>query len=264
MLRDVLFAWYFRTRLRGFARLWRCFQPERTTLVVAGRYGTRMIVDPTEYVDQCVVRHRGYESELVEAAARLAPRDCIIWDVGANIGTFCVLLSRVRPDLRIFAFEPNPVVACRLQQNILINHSRIILHTFALAEKTGLGSLHLTEGNAGLSSLVGWDASSKRYAVSTVRADALIAADRLPMPVLVKIDVEGAESAVLEGFGQFVRSLQTVLFEAAPCDINNRAGVAGMLERAGFTISQLKRLEPTSHNLENYIASRDATFSFPL
>ena len=45
------------------------------------------------------------------------PDDAIVFDVGANIGVFSVLLARMKPGVQIHAFEPVPPICEVLQAN---------------------------------------------------------------------------------------------------------------------------------------------------
>lgn len=56
--------------------------------------------------------------------------------------------------------------------------------------------------------------STARYKIPAVALDDLIAGDILPVPDLIKMDVGGAESSILEGARDLMRRNKTVLFIA--------------------------------------------------
>lgn len=118
--------------------------------------------------------------------------------------------------------------------------------------------MHLYPGNAGMSSLTDWSGSSAcAIPVQLVRADKLVDSFFVPMPNLIKLDVEGNELAVLQGLGSKISQsdLRAIVFEDGK-DLDSPVKV--FLRQSGFAISKpLQRQQSTSHNLENYIATRE-------
>ena len=77
------------------------------------------------------------------------------------------------------------------------------------------------------------------------------------MPNLIKLDVEGNELAMLKGLGSRISSpdLRAIVFEDGR-EIDSPVKL--YLRKSEFIISRpLSRREHTSHNLENYIATRE-------
>ena len=76
-------------------------------------------------------------------------------------------------------------------------------------------------------------AHAKGYLVPTVSLDALIQNGTLPMPDLIKMDVEGAEASVLEGAKTLLRQRTAVLLIALHGDLPMRACLT-LLHEAGY------------------------------
>jgi FkbM family methyltransferase len=134
--------------------------------------------------------------------AWVRPGDTVL-DIGANIGVLTVHLAHLVGDSgRVHAFEPNPVVASRLQQ--AIEHNRlgnVALHRIALGSEEA--TLHLRaprnnlgEGHLCASSDVGDFEDS--YPVRVRRLDDELQLEGAPIR-LMKLDVEGHETEVLKG-----------------------------------------------------------------
>ena len=259
MLNDLM-LWYRRHGWRGFSRFWYYWRPPEGLLLCRANDGTKFFVNPNEYIDNHVIRSGGYETEVAMKAAELLPPNGVVWDVGANIGTFCLPLHRLRPDATIYAFEPNVQVLTRLIRNIEMNNARVVAQGFALGQETGATNLFLTSGNAGMSSLINWDTKTHNLSsvVAVIRPDILIDIGLIRSPNVMKLDVEGTELSVLNGFGRALekRDLSAILFEAARRDVEARLGIAAKISSAGFLISELRRNEDTSHNLENFVGIR--------
>jgi len=152
----------------------------------------------------------GAEREFLQKV--LKPDSWLI-DVGANIGGYCLLVAAARQDLRVVAIEADPELVERLQQNIGFSGFEKRVHVLwaAATETKCTVLLNRDEVNRGKNTIVG-------------RGDDTTLPDNSPeiarMPLLevmeqyaieradaVKLDIEGHELPVLQGF-----------FETAPRD----------------------------------------------
>lgn len=141
----------------------------------------------------------GWEPEAQRLiATHVLPGD-VVYDVGGNYGIHTILFARlVGAEGRVVAFEPLPHLAGALRDNVDLNgFSNVVCDERALADYTGEGSF-LVGHHEGAGQLVGPDeAASRTVPVTTV--DEVVFGEGQRPPTLVKIDVEGAEAAVLEG-----------------------------------------------------------------
>ncbi len=166
-----------------------------------------------------------------------------VWDVGANIGYYTVRFAeRVGEAGRVFAFEPSPTnferlreASSRLEQIQLLN--------------VGLGSedseLSFEQGGDDLgatSRIVEGDGGLK---VQVRTASGLLEEGAVEPPNVLKIDTEGFEWEVIDGFGDRIReaSLRSIGIEVHFRILQERglADAPARLERllgeAGFQTS---------------------------
>ncbi len=123
-------------------------------------------------------------------------------DVGANIGYFTLLaMSLVGPAGHVWAFEPNPDAFVRLRENVALNggRSNVELFPFALGAVAGRRPLFLSRYLNSRSSFTQQGKSSIEVRVE--RADSVLGDCHIDC---VKVDAEGAELLVLEGFGNML------------------------------------------------------------
>lgn len=129
-------------------------------------------------------------------ASLVRPGDCV-WDVGAHHGymTLCAA-RRTRPHGRVYAFEPSALNHRWLEQHLRWNHAE------------GVTTLRLALSDFEGETRFGGDGTSKTYAIGggdeavpVDRGDALVRRGVCMPPTVMKIDVEGAEGAVLRGMG---------------------------------------------------------------
>src|SRR5688572_16199782 len=126
----------------------------------------------------------------------LRPGDHFV-DAGANLGYFTLLAAaRVGPSGRVSAFEPHPLNRARLLEHLRDNdlEDRVRVYDVALSDQEGVATMHMPppqSGNHGMASLF---AAGDAVEVKTARMDDMPLG---PLPKLIKIDVEGAESLVV-------------------------------------------------------------------
>lgn len=160
------------------------------------------------------------EPEVQQALAELIEPGQTVYDVGANIGFFTILCSRlVGPQGKVYAFEPVPENVVTLCHNIALNKlTNVIVVEQALSASTGTAEMFVSPWSAFHSLNV--DGASKRenhgpdggqITVATVALDEFVQGDGISAPDLIKLDVEGAELLVVEGMRETLRSVQPLL-----------------------------------------------------
>jgi FkbM family methyltransferase len=129
--------------------------------------------------------------------------DELLLDVGANVGSYTVLASKVL-GARCIAFEPVPATFAALQDNVHLNGvaDRVDLRRVAVGRQSGVARMttELDTGNR-IAELDG--AGDATIEVPMVALDDVEAAAPAG---LVKIDVEGHEASVLAGARRLLSS----------------------------------------------------------
>ena len=169
------------------------------------------------------------EPGLVAAFRRVLQPGMTVVDVGANLGVYTLhALSGIALHGRVFAFEPVPRTYEALRRNLKLNgfadSTVIATHEQAVSDRTGVGRMFYEVGNAGHSTLYPKpNVAVEELTVETVRLDDAIADHHVDV---IKIDVEGAEQAVIAGMPEIIAANpQLVTFmEFAPSHLA-RAGV---------------------------------------
>lgn len=136
-----------------------------------------------------------YERELQTLLVRyVRPGDTVL-DIGANVGFFTLLLSKlVGPSGHVIAFEPLPRNVLILKRHLELNAvTNVTVVTSALSDRNGPGFFSDGESHA-MGSL-----SDTGIPITMVTLDSFLRDSTIQAPVVLKIDVEGAESQVLAG-----------------------------------------------------------------
>lgn len=172
---------------------------------------------------RCLYVGGSYEPNELAFLARVLRPGMQVVDVGANEGFYTVFAARrVAPGGRVLAFEPSPRERSRLERNVRINRlANVQVLPLALGARPGRAVLRVANPeHNGQNSLGAFAYESVSLAgevnVEVRTLDEVAAGTRVD---LVKIDVEGAELAVLEGAERVLREerplVQLEIFDAA-------------------------------------------------
>ncbi|MGH8260182.1 MAG: FkbM family methyltransferase, partial [Steroidobacteraceae bacterium] len=206
----------------------------------------------------CITRHiyrfGAHEPDITRYVidhVRLGPGEIAI-DVGANLGWYSVLLTRLSdPGARIFAFEPDPETYGLLCRNLATNGaSAVTAVNAALGETAGSAVLHRYRSrNNGRHTLVpGADARGGSCEVPVQTLDSFCESQGLggARVRFLKIDVEGFEYFVLRGATHLLRRCDCVLLELNP--VASARELLDWLAGTGLSVHAFRggRLVPTS------------------
>ncbi|OSQ53511.1 FkbM family methyltransferase [Marivita geojedonensis] len=185
--------------------------------------------------------------ELLDLISRECGPPNVIYDVGANVGTWAQLAHSQFPRAEIHAFEPLEKHLARLRK-FATETDRVHIHEVALGAKSGIHTLHVTNFSDASSLLeLGakgaevWGLSeSEQINVPVERLDDRIAELALAYPGLIKLDVQGFELEVLTGGTEALRRAHSVLIELSFEEIYEGQPasheVLGFLAEAGFVL----------------------------
>jgi FkbM family methyltransferase len=159
-----------------------------------------------------------YELDLIEALKKKVPETGIAFDVGANIGYLSLVLAELLgPEGRVWAYEALPANAERLNENVQKNgfEKRISLKQVAISAKSGQANFKV-HASGGMGKLAGAKGRDENYMleirVESASIDDLVFKQGIPSPDLIKIDIEGAEGAALQGANRLLNEVRPLLF----------------------------------------------------
>src|SRR6187551_3174202 len=147
-----------------------------------------------------------YEYEKRKIFERELKGGWVFFDIGANVGFYTLLGSvLVGESGRVVAFEPGKRNLSLLDKHLALNHARnVTVVRVAVGDRIGEVSFAEEPDQLG-----GWFGQKNfgsahisdkgQTRVGLVTLDALLERKEIPLPDLMKIDVEGAEMMVLTG-----------------------------------------------------------------
>ncbi len=153
------------------------------------------------------VIHTGLPYEYTEliAVRSLVHRNKLVVDVGANVGNHSLFWA-VELGAQVLAFEPNSAARAILARNVARNclESSITIMSEALGESRGSGRITVPSGNLGAARVT----DSPDGDIDVIPLDSLGLSD----VSVIKIDVEGAERAVLQGASETIRRCRPTIW----------------------------------------------------
>ncbi|MCX7911485.1 MAG: FkbM family methyltransferase [Dehalococcoidales bacterium] len=192
------------------------------------------------------------EQPLLQAMMEeLGPGDTF-WDVGANLGFYSLAVATVFPRVQVLSFEPHPVTARKLRDNISLNRRvNIRVLELALADFDGTAGLTLPQSQKHGQAHLVFAAGTTTRKVRVLTADSLISTGAAARPDVLKIDVEGAELLVIRGMKQAIAQCRTIFCEVHPAQ-STRYGYTAeelleFLQGQGFQLKRLLERAATFH-----------------
>jgi FkbM family methyltransferase len=199
-----------------FRHLW----PEKSLIEVAG---SKMYVG-LEGLPECYrdtfrpyITSHNWEKLTTEMFKRVVKEGDVVLDIGANIGYFTLLAARLVGEKgRVYSFEPEPINHSLLLKNIRLNsYDNVVPVQKAVSNVKGTVRLHLSDTDTGAHTLrhnpsgdkFATTHSGKFIEVESVVLDEYFENKGHAINV-VKMDVEGAEMAVLLGMDKILKQNQ--------------------------------------------------------
>jgi len=211
-----------------------------------------------EYITKWMFIH-GYENEKEYAMTHklIRPGDLIL-DIGANMGLWSMIPAAEFGDkIKIFAFEPVPSIYQTLNQNINYNRLESSYHcnNIGISDTGGELLFNIDLANSGMGYLATEQKNAgEQIRVKTVRLSNFRRENDIQQVNLVKIDVEGAETQILDSDPE--------LFQSPDAPIITIEIIDEQLKRFGSSADLLimklrnwgysfKYLEPESNKLKD-------------
>jgi hypothetical protein len=170
--------------------------------------GLRLEVDPAAPVH---VYLGTAETEIAPHLRRLAQRGVRCFDIGGHNAYYAMVLARLTGE-PVVSFEFDPDGIARMTRNLALNP--------ALSGRVRVEQAYL--------------ADEDDPAAGAARLDTLVRQRGLPWPGLLKVDVEGAEAAVLRGAPRVLDHRPAVVIETHGAAVEREC--AALLEARGYRV----------------------------
>jgi len=198
-----------------------------------------------------------------------------IFDVGANVGEWSLLVSNMYPECEIHSFEIIPSTYNALVENSK-GHPKIVANNIGLSDKEGKITLNYSSQDSTVATackIEGMEFHDNFYN-SEIECEVSTGVQYLNDHNIesidyLKIDVEGMDLKVLKGFGEKLKSVKAIQFEYGIFNISSHDLLSDFfvfLEGLGFVIGKVYpthvhffkyHFEHEDFGGNNYVAVRD-------
>jgi FkbM family methyltransferase len=133
--------------------------------------------------------------------SQLSKESNFVLDIGSYTGIYTLIASKSNKNVSTISFEPNPLIFRALEKNLKINRIKNAkLEKLALDNVGGIDFLHLNhEVYTSAASIIETALNYQKYLIRKSTLDNYFEQNENLSVDLMKIDVEGLETRILEG-----------------------------------------------------------------
>ena len=172
----------------------------------------------------------------------------IFWDVGANVGIYSCFASKERKT-KTYAFEPSTLNLNTLSKNIFSNNlsKDIVIIPISLNNKTMIDSFNMSqlyEGGSQSTFSKNYGEDGKmlnlvfNYKTLSLTGNDLVKKFNFEKPNYIKIDVDGIEDLILNGFSEILEDTKSILIETSDIFNEKNNNIKIFLEKKGFNMEK--------------------------
>lgn len=207
------------------------------------------------------------EYRVIRKIAKLKPE--VVFDVGANMGSWTTEFKKHSPESKVFLFEPVPETFHVLNQNMKLLHD-VYPNELALSNICGSFDFKYYPANSYFSSIYSTNLDSQflKITVNSITGDEFCDRNRISRIDYLKIDVEGLEDKVILGFSKRLQNqdIDMIQFEYGPINVESKFLLKDFFEffeKYGYKVGKiyptwidwsLYRVEKENFILSNFIA----------
>lgn len=185
-------------------------------VMTSRKYGVRMACPEGDHRVAPIesLNFQNYEEKDASMILKLVPVRGVVFDVGANMGWYSLLIARQVKGCQIHAFEPIPKTYSFLIKNIELNQaSGVSAHHFGLSnERKDLTFYFYPEGSGNASSAnLSERSDTERVICHVERLDDFARTNNLHVD-FIKCDVEGAELFAFQGAIETLKRDKPIVF----------------------------------------------------
>ncbi|MBN2106678.1 MAG: FkbM family methyltransferase [Deltaproteobacteria bacterium] len=157
-------------------------------------------LNPGKYLDREIIERGVFEKSSTELVKKIVKKGDVILDVGANIGYYSVILSKLAgPQGKVYAFEPTLHYRRELQENLRENHiTNCEILNYGLSDKRQELLINIGDSSA----TIHWVADTapvKTELIKLETLDAFCELKKISRIDFIKIDIDGHEPHFLQG-----------------------------------------------------------------
>ena len=198
------------------------------------------------------------EMEILRQLDELFAGANVFWDIGSHAGLYSVIASKLYPSLDIYCFEASKFTRENILEDNVNDLNKITIVPYALADQPGTVTFQESGVGQTNNSLVSTTVAPDDYEKINIEAHSARSAVKelgVPAPDAVKLDVEGAEYRVLQGFNDHLfDTIEMLIIELHYINTRDSSTIP-YIKQKGFNTEKLSEREmKSSYKMEHYKA----------
>lgn len=197
------------------------------------RNGIRYEVDLSEGIDLSLYLFGNFQKHVVENEFFSLPKNAVVFDIGANVGTMTLPYAKSVPKGIVYAFEPTHYALSKLKKNIKLNpvlEKRVKVVNMFASRKTELkpkikafSSWKVDLNKNGNVHPIHWGSAKSTSGVKSITLDEFCRKNKIKRVDFIKSDTDGHEPEVLEGARKIIEQFKpVVIFEAGEYPLKDK------------------------------------------
>jgi FkbM family methyltransferase len=159
-----------------------------------------------------------HETKTLQALKDRGYSPATIFDIGASNGVWSDVMALTLPDAEYHLFEPLANAVPFYKEDLtgrLARRPKFHLHPLALSDRSGTTEMFITHDGFGSSTLDRGEIPEikERVVVPLCTLDQFVKDNNLPLPQVMKLDVQGAERLILKGGRETILSADILFLE---------------------------------------------------
>jgi FkbM family methyltransferase len=174
-------------------------------------YGNYYWLDKKKYIDNLIIENGVFEDWGTKAVKKLINKNDTVLDVGANIGYYSVIFSKlVGQTGKVYSFEPLAEYNKILKQNLEVNNiQNCEVINYGLSNLEQELSIYVNDSSATIHAVN--DDFERIEKIRLITLDKFVYDNNIKKIDFIKIDVDGHEPAVLEGACKVIKNLKPIV-----------------------------------------------------
>ena len=154
-----------------------------------------------DVVRNTIIENKIFDNDVYEYSKKYIKENSVVIDAGANYGQLSILFSKVKPGVKVYAFEAYKYISQILLKNVKINNANVKVYNCILSDENKKNliisdSILKEFNNYGSNSVELETDENQGNLIDSIKIDDLDIQEKISF---MKIDVQGYDLKVLKG-----------------------------------------------------------------
>ena len=234
---------------------------EQDHIISDMKYGFKMVLNlkNKEHVRMFLYGEHDERYEIAFVRNIICDKD-VVWDIGANVGYYSLLFSKLTPNGDVFSFEPVSGTREYLVKQVELNFaSNISVMPYALGDRNSEVEIWFSRKNLGegTASILKDKSKTLSEKIPVKTIDEI--SESTPFPTFIKIDVEGFQNHLFRGGKKYFTENAPLIMAELRDTSKTMLESEKLIRGFGFEIFEIKKKGALT-KCPNFLSSKARNF----